>query len=145
MHTYVATVLKEIKLIKERFVLDLELGDELVVPKEFSLDKMSLNYRFYDPTLAFVHENLSKQMRNFFILKNQQNVKRNQDDSNLKGKLTELIGFKNSAHSADKRFSSPVFKRSLSTFQELHEIDPIKSSSCACIQNSKYLVVDSDM
>ena len=117
----------------------------MVIPAQLQQSNMSMSYRFYDTLLAFVDENLSTQMKTFFSLKNQQNVKRSQDDSNLKGKLTELIGFTNEAHLSEKKIKSPVFKRSLSTFQELHEIDPIRSSSCACIQNSKYMVVESDM
>lgn len=74
-----------------------------------------MNYRFYDATLAFVNENFHNHMRLIATLKNQQNVRRNNDDADLKGKLIELIGLKKK-NLSEKKIQLPVFERNLSTF-----------------------------
>ena len=68
--TYLEIILHRIQLIKELFIMDIEHGDEVAIPKELRQPSLSIQYKFYDPLLSFINESVSKEMRNFFNLKN---------------------------------------------------------------------------
>lgn len=76
-----------------------------------------------------VKESVSKEMRNFFNLKNKLNLQRLQDDSNILRKLMDLTGI--SAYIHEKDIEKPqVYSRGLHSFQDINEIDPLLSSHC---------------
>lgn len=88
--TYLEIVLREIQLVKQIFILDLTMGDEVIVPYMLQMSKLPLSYRFYDPTLKMVQEMTTKEQRDFFGLKYKLNMHRIADDSNFTGKLLEM-------------------------------------------------------
>ena len=88
----------------------------MMIPKVMLGDDLSINFRFYDSTFAFVNENTSRVMKNFFTLRSKQNIKRSLDDQNIKGKVIELIGLEDSKQIKETKFAAPYLKRTLSTF-----------------------------
>jgi hypothetical protein len=53
---YVKTVLKKIELTKQLFLLNLESAEEVLIPKDLSMDKLPASFRFYDPLLSLVRD-----------------------------------------------------------------------------------------
>ena len=47
-------LLLEKSLSREIFLLDVEQGDEVRIPKEIQQDDLSISFRFYDPILALI-------------------------------------------------------------------------------------------
>lgn len=45
---FIKLALRKIKIAKEIFILDLEQGQEVFIPKEFSLDRYPLSFQYYD-------------------------------------------------------------------------------------------------
>ena len=64
-------ILKKIKLTKDLFQLDIEDGLEIFIPKDLSQDQLPYSFRFYDPILSLINENLSSNRREFFNLRKQ--------------------------------------------------------------------------
>ena len=48
---YIIAVINKIKVSKEMFVLDLELGQEVPVPDVLSMKKLPQSFRYYDPII----------------------------------------------------------------------------------------------
>ena len=46
---YVHTILRRKQLIKKKFVLELEQGQEIYIPDQLSCDKLPQSFWFYDP------------------------------------------------------------------------------------------------
>ena len=59
-------MLKKIQLQKELFVLDIEDGNEIYIPSSLTQDRLPYSFRFYDPILALVNENISENRREFY-------------------------------------------------------------------------------
>ena len=73
------------------FVLDLEQGDEVIIPSELDQKDLSLSFKFYDPVLRLMLELCSNNQTDFLIQSNKLNLVRFQDD-NLKRKFKEMFG-----------------------------------------------------
>ena len=80
--------------------------------------------------LAYICGTVSKEMREFYNLKNKLNFRRIQDDAGLTRKLLEATKMDNVFDVGNQAKQSPYFKRDLSTFQNTFEIDPYKTSHC---------------
>ena len=48
---FIKCSLLRIKLIKEKFILELEQGQEVYIPKELSCDSYPVSFRYYDPII----------------------------------------------------------------------------------------------
>jgi hypothetical protein len=68
---YLLILLKTIELSKQIFVLELEQGLAVFIPRELSQDSLALSYRFYDPILRIVYKMCSDEKKEFFALKNE--------------------------------------------------------------------------
>ena len=90
--TYLEICLKEIQLVKELFVLDLEQGHEVMIPSQLDQNNLSLSFKFYDPILKLILESCSRNKKEFFILSNKLNLERFQDDDDLKRKFKDIFG-----------------------------------------------------
>lgn len=125
--TFLEIALKEIELMKELFVMDLEQGDVILIPDMLKQHDMSINYRYYDYLLPYVNETMQQDMRDFFNENNKLNIRRIQDDADIIGKLKQLVG----ADRFKKFKERPIyFKRDMKSFQEENEIDPITKVDC---------------
>lgn len=47
-------LLRRIQIVKELFIIDIEQGQEVFIPKELSQDHLPLSFRFYDPLLMMI-------------------------------------------------------------------------------------------
>jgi len=56
---YVEAILEKLKLIKDVFLWEIEEGVESFIPKELSQDHMPSSFRYYDPIIAIISENIS--------------------------------------------------------------------------------------
>ena len=51
---YIEAVMERIHLTKNQFILDLEQGSEVIIPKEINQDFLPASYRYYDSILMLV-------------------------------------------------------------------------------------------
>ena len=51
---YIEAVIERIHLTKSQFILDLEQGTEVIIPKEINQDFLPASYRYYDCLLMMV-------------------------------------------------------------------------------------------
>ena len=66
---FVEALLEKIKVIKDVFLHQIEAGAEVYIPRELSQDPLPASYRYYDPILAIISENLSSGKREILALK----------------------------------------------------------------------------
>lgn len=85
--TYIKITLKEIKLIKEIFVMQLEQGDEVFIPMQLSMRRHSVFFQFYDPIFKIIEEMSAVEKKNFLIAKNRLNLKMAQYQKNIASKM----------------------------------------------------------
>ena len=64
--TFIEVLLQQIKLAKELFLLNIAQGDEVIIPQELCQRKLPLSYRFYDPIMRLVQQDLNGNMKQFF-------------------------------------------------------------------------------
>ena len=51
-------------------MLDIEGGDEALIPKELSQDQLPYSFRFYDPIIAIIQDNVEDHGRDIHTMKN---------------------------------------------------------------------------
>lgn len=73
--TYIKITLKEIKLSKELFVLQVQQGEEVFIPGRLSLRSHALCYQFYDPIFQIIEELSTNEKKNLMSQKNKMNLK----------------------------------------------------------------------
>jgi hypothetical protein len=66
---FVEVLLLKLKMIKEVFMYEIESGAETFIPKDLSQDILPMSYKFYDPIIAIVQENVSNTKREILALK----------------------------------------------------------------------------
>jgi len=71
---YIETILKKLELVKELFLMDLEIGEEVLIPKELSQDGLPYSYRYYDYILLLVQEKATSDRRAFTQMKSKLNT-----------------------------------------------------------------------
>ena len=52
--TLLLCILRRIELAKELFILEIETGQEVFIPKDLTMDHMPYTMRFYDPISAII-------------------------------------------------------------------------------------------
>lgn len=67
---YIEAVIERIHLTKSQFILDLEQGNEVIIPKEINQDFLPASYRYYDSILLMIQENITLEQKNFQKMKN---------------------------------------------------------------------------
>ena len=63
-------LLRKIQIVKELFIIDIEQGQEVFIPKELSQDHLPLSFRYYDPILMMIQEKVSDESREHFNIQN---------------------------------------------------------------------------
>lgn len=58
-------------MVKDLFIMDIEQGQEVFIPKELSQDHLPLSFRFYDPILMLIQEQVSEESRELFNIQNE--------------------------------------------------------------------------
>ena len=62
-------MLKDIQLIKQMFILDVEQGEEVAIPFDLNQSKLPLSYQFYNPIMNITQKMISEEIRGFVSLK----------------------------------------------------------------------------
>ena len=57
--TYIDIVLKELQVTKIMFMMDLCMGDEVIIPPHMQTSKLPLSYRFYDSTFKMILDRIN--------------------------------------------------------------------------------------
>ena len=52
-----------IQLVKELFLMDMEQGIEVNIPREISMDHWPLSYRYYDSILMMIQDKVTSDRR----------------------------------------------------------------------------------
>ena len=60
---FVIVLKKLYNIVRSIFVLDLEIGQIVAIPKMLSLDKFPISFRYYDPILFYLHLNISSDIK----------------------------------------------------------------------------------
>jgi hypothetical protein len=58
--------MKSIELTKQLFVLDIEEGNEVWIPKSLSVDGYPKSFQYYDPIQHFIWDAISEQKKENF-------------------------------------------------------------------------------
>ena len=67
--SYISIVLKDILLIKQMFIMDVEQGEEVAIPFDLNQSKLPLSYQFYNPIMNITQKMISEDIRGFVSLK----------------------------------------------------------------------------
>ena len=68
---YLKALIKRVELAKFLFVHEIEYGGDVFIPNELSQDRLPHAFRYYDPILSFVQDNIDDDKRLYYLLKNQ--------------------------------------------------------------------------
>lgn len=133
---FLKTLLKRIELAKELFMLDLEKGDEVLIPPELSQDNLPASFKYYDCILAVVQQRVSPKKKEDYNLRKQAAL-RHHDNAPL-AHLERLLGL---------RPENEKMKVQYKTINEKQrkEIDFKKSTHVREIQRSRYLQIDDNL
>ena len=88
---FLSAYLKKVEIQRELFINEIEDGQETFIPEELAQRHLPFSFRYYDPVLAMLQENLSRERREFFALKQELacNIHRKSD---MKQQVLERIG-----------------------------------------------------
>jgi hypothetical protein len=64
--------------------MNIEIGLEVLIPKQLSMDQLPLSFRYYDPIQLIVKELISEERKELFHVKNNYNMKRINETDTLK-------------------------------------------------------------
>ena len=90
------------------FILNIEQGEEAIIPSKLSQKNLALSYQFYDPILKIIQDECSDSKRDFYSLKNKLTLARIEDDD-IYRKLLLKIGIDEEQNATMKQ----VFKHTL--------------------------------
>ena len=68
------THLKKYNIVKEIFILEIELGRKVLIPDLLSQSYLPLSFTFYDPIINIVQQRLSVDKRNYSQVKKNINL-----------------------------------------------------------------------
>ena len=66
---YVEALLKKIKMVKNFQLFDIEKGNQILIPQELSQSNLPYSFRYYDPIIAIIQENVSDYRREHLAFK----------------------------------------------------------------------------
>ena len=71
---FIKAILKKKEIIKKKFVLDLEQGQEVFIPRDLSCDIYPASFRFYDPIIQITNNLISKYSKIYYSFKTEFNL-----------------------------------------------------------------------
>lgn len=81
---FIQSSLKRISLIRQKFVLELEQGQETYIPNTLSLDSYPMSMRYYDPLLMASNNLFSPESKQYHQLRTEFNIRKIQRENWLK-------------------------------------------------------------
>ena len=67
---FVSTVLKRIEVAKKLFVVDVQGGTEVLIPRDLSQDYLPISFRYYDALIKISQELMAEDKKGYYKLKN---------------------------------------------------------------------------
>ena len=86
-----SNALKRIDLAKKLFVVDMQEGTEVLIPKDLSQDHLPMSFRYYDPLIKIVQDKMADEKRDYYKLKNSLELKVYQR-IDMKRQMLESLG-----------------------------------------------------
>ena len=93
--TYHRLTLKEIQIIKQIFVLQIQQCEEVFIPYRLSLKHYSLCYQFYDPLFTTIDSLSTSEKKNSIILNNKMNIKMVRNERSIIEKTIKFLSMDN--------------------------------------------------
>ena len=132
---FIKLKLKQIMLKKELFLLDVEQGDEVLIPHELSMEQFPLSFWYYDFILNYLTENVQDEIRDQILFQTTFQFEFFQRE-NLEMKLYRMIGW----HNPEIYLSSKlVVKHAIVNHNENKNINQDKSHHTQHVQKSKFI------
>ena len=137
---YLKALIKRVELAKFLFVHEIEYGSEVFIPNELSQDRLPYSFRYYDPILNFVQDNITDDKRDFYLLKNQLAYLLYSRSDPIRDEL-EKLGFYEGALNKSRQ----TFVRSAINRKAPYELRHWDSPHTMSLQRSKYLCINSNI
>ena len=67
--SYIKCLLTRISISKNLFVLEMEQGNDVFIPKDLTQSRLPMSMRYYDAILAVVQEGISDEVRSLFVMR----------------------------------------------------------------------------
>ena len=58
--SFIKLILNRIKLQREVFIIEIEQGNQVLVPPYLSQDSLPCSFRYYDPIIRIIQDNISQ-------------------------------------------------------------------------------------
>lgn len=89
---YLRLQIKKYQISKKTFVLEIEQGNEVFIPRELSLMDIPISCRYYNPIINIVRITMSQSSQGFYFLKNKMVRESANKTDNLVDVLLEKLG-----------------------------------------------------
>ena len=129
-------ILKRIELARKIFIMNIEIGLEVLIPKQLTMQNLPMNFRYYDPIQLIVRELISEDRKELFQFKNAYNMKRMQETDAI---TIILKKFKIYDAEAEEKLT---FKPEQINQRDMNQIAPWESEHATLLQRSGYVVID---
>lgn len=106
---YIIATLRKYEIIKDLFVLELELGQEVFIPSTLSCDKYPLSYRFYDPIIQIINYLFSQESKTYYQFKTEFRLEKLRQ-SNIYMELMYKLGI---IDDEETKLHKPIYKHSI--------------------------------
>lgn len=143
---YVHLSLEEIKLSRELFIFQVELGDEAAIPHQLNQLDLGQSYTFYNPILSMVEAYCSDHKRQLFNTRQEQLIRLVHEDMMFWSKAVNKLFYQTEpdddkiAHGNEEELTLNLYQKY--TRIDKNEIDYLKSQHSMAIQNSQYVKVE---
>lgn len=119
-------------------MLDLELGNESIIPKQLQQQNLSPSYRFYDPVIRIIREKTTQDMKDYYALTYDLNVMKIEKYGYFTNKAMKLIGL-------DQNKIKKLLNYRYPTAHNDNIFDHYQTIEGAGIQKSKYIIIENDL
>lgn len=131
--------LKIFQIVKSIFLLEFELGLEVLIPEELRQSHLPWSYRYYDPIILLIQEKLSKDRRDFSQVKKQLGLIFDKKLS-LAGQTKDLIGTKSDGPKKKKmKTQQQNVDLKKEYIDQQGDIDHHRSKHIMMLQRSNYI------
>lgn len=133
---FIKTILKKKEMIKKKFVLDLERGQEVFIPRDLSCDIYPPSFRYYDPIIQIINHYISKHSKIYYSFKTEFNLSKIKN-SNWQREWMIKLGI---LDSYDNR--KVTTKHATLELKEENELQYTETQHPMMLQKSRYILID---
>lgn len=66
---YIMVINKKIEIVKKLFIMDIEIGNVMQIPRELSQEDLPASFRFYDPIIRLIQNGMHYKRKEFYYNK----------------------------------------------------------------------------